>query len=482
MTTNFDVIIIGAGVSGIGMACHLEKEFDNLNYAVLERRKAIGGTWDLFKYPGIRSDSDMLTFGFDFRPWNGHKTLADGPAIKQYLIDTAHEFGVEQKIIYESKVIHANWDSTSKTWNLTVNDLKTGNQLNYTCNFLIAASGYYNYDSGYLPKFNGYENFKGDLIHPQHWPKDLNYDGKKVVVIGSGATAITIVPTMAKKTAHITMLQRSPTYIYSVPSVDKLATKLRRFLGEKTAYKIIRYRNVLLQQVIFKLSKKFPSRIQKFLIAKIEKQLGEDFDMKHFKPNYNPWDQRLAAIPDNDLFKAIKKGTASIVTDHIKTFTENGILLQSGKHLNADIIITATGLKLQVLGGMKLHIDHKPHQLHQKMTYKSILAQDTPNFAYLFGYTNASWTLKINIAANYLARLIKEMRQRKYRAVIPRTSQLSNPEESVLDSLNSGYVKRGSKELPRQGQKFPWRVLHNYKKDKKILKKPIKDKYLEWIS
>lgn len=481
MNTNFDVIIIGAGVSGIGMACHLEKEFDNLNYAVLERRKAIGGTWDLFNYPGIRSDSDMLTFGFDFRPWNGDKTLADGPSIKQYLIDTATEFNVDKKIIFETKVTRANWNSKNNIWEITVDDLATGNTQTFTCNFLIAASGYYNHDNGYLPKFKGYETFKGTIVHPQHWPKDLNYENKKVVVIGSGATAITIVPSMANKTSHITMLQRSPTYIYSVPSVDKLAVKLRSFLSEKTVYKIARYRNVFLQQTIFKLSKKYPERIQKFLLSKIQRQLGDNYDMKHFTPNYNPWDQRLAAVPDNDLFKAIRNGKASVVTDHIEYFTEKGIKLKSGDHLDADIIITATGLQLQVLGGMKLHFDNEPHQLNQKMTYKSVLAQDTPNFAYLFGYTNASWTLKINIAASYVARLIKEMRNRNSSTIIPRTSDESNLDESVLDSLNSGYVKRGSNALPRQGKNLPWRVLHNYKEDKKILKKPIEDQYLEWI-
>ena len=481
MVKNFDVIIIGAGVSGIGMACQLEREIENANYAVLERRSAIGGTWDLFNYPGIRSDSDMLTFGFDFRPWNGDKILADGPSIKQYLIDTAKEYNVDEKIIYESKVTTAKWSTEDAVWEISVDNLKTVEKIVYTCNFLIAASGYYNHDSGYLPEFKGYDSFKGTLVHPQHWPKDLNYDGKKVVVIGSGATAITIVPSMADKTSHITMLQRSPTYVYSVPSVDKLAVRLRTFLSEKTVYKIARSRNVLLQRLIFKLSKKYPKRIQKFLISKIKKQLGPDYDMQHFTPNYNPWDQRLAAVPDNDLFEAIKSGKASVVTDHINSFTEKGILLKSGKHLDADIIITATGLKLQVLGGMELHVDGNPFQLNKKMTYKSVLAQDTPNFAYLFGYTNASWTLKINIAGNYVARLLNELKARNARIVIPRTSSTSNPEESVLDSLNSGYVKRGSKLLPRQGKQLPWRVLHDYKQDKKILQKPIEDQSLEWI-
>ena len=479
-TKNFDVIIIGAGVSGIGMACRLENEFENLNYAILERRSEIGGTWDLFNYPGIRSDSDMLTFGFDFRPWNGDKTLADGPSIKQYLVDTANEYHVSDKIIFNSKVTSANWNSKEAAWNITVIDEKNTKEILYTCNFLIAASGYYNHDKGYLPKFKGTDVFKGEIIHPQHWPKDLNYSNKKVVVIGSGATAITIVPSMADKTSHITMLQRSPTYIYSIPSVDKLSVKLRKFFSERTVYKIARYRNVLLQQTIFKLSKKYPKRIQKFLISKIQRQLGKDFDIKHFTPNYNPWDQRLAAVPDNDLFKAIRKGKASVVTDHIDSFTENGIQLQSGKHLDADIIITATGLNLQVLGGMQLSIDNEIHPLHKKMTYKSVLVQDTPNFAYLFGYTNASWTLKINVATNYLIKLLKEKQQRSAKSVQPKTNDESNFEESILDSLNSGYVKRGGNLLPRQGKKYPWRVLHNYKMDKKILKKPIEDSSLEW--
>ncbi|MFY7669753.1 flavin-containing monooxygenase [Tenacibaculum sp. MEBiC06402] len=338
----------------------------------------------------------------------------------------------------------------------------------------------HNHDEGYLPEFKGTELFKGPIIHPQHWPKDLNYENKKVVVIGSGATAITIVPSMADKTSHITMLQRSPTYIYSIPSVDKLSKVLRKILSEKTVYKIARFRNVFLQQIIFKLSKKYPKRIQKFLISKIQKQLGKEYDIKHFTPNYDPWDQRLAAVPDNDLFEVIKKGKASVVTDHIDSFTENGILLKSGEHLDADIIITATGLKLQVLGGMELHVDNEKHFLNEKMTYKSVLVQDTPNFAYLFGYTNASWTLKINVATNYLIKLLQEKRNRNAKAVIPKTADLSNSEESVLDSLNSGYVKRGGHLLPRQGKSYPWRVLHNYKMDKRVLKKPIEDTSLNW--
>lgn len=479
-TKNFEVIIIGAGVSGIGMACRLEKEIKNTDYAILERRSDIGGTWDLFNYPGIRSDSDMLTFGYDFRPWNGDKTLADGPSIKQYLIDTAEEYKVKDKIRFNSKVTSANWDSKEAKWNITVLNEKTKEPVFYKCNFLIAASGYYNHDEGYLPEFKGKELFKGQTIHPQHWPENFNYDGKKVVVIGSGATAITIVPSMANKTAHITMLQRSPTYIYSIPSVDKLSMKLRRILSEKTVYKIARYRNVLLQQIIFRLSKKYPKRIQKFLISKIQKQLGKNYDIKHFTPNYNPWDQRLAAVPDNDLFKVIKAGKASVVTDEIVSFTEEGIQLKSGNHLKADIIITATGLKLQVLGGMDIYIDNEKHYLNEKMTYKSVLVQDTPNFAYLFGYTNASWTLKINVATNYLIKLLKEMKNKGAKTVIPRTDDSSNTTESILDSLNSGYVKRDSYLLPRQGKKYPWRVLHNYKMDKKVLKKPIEDKSLEW--
>lgn len=482
MTKIFDVIIIGAGVSGIGMACHLEKELGDVNYAVLERRAAIGGTWDLFKYPGIRSDSDMLTFGFDFRPWNGNKTLADGPSIKQYLIDTAKVYNVDQKIKYQSKVISADWNSENATWTIVVLNEETNEKITYSCNFLIAASGYYNHDKGYLPKFKGYEDFKGKIVHPQHWPKDLNYQDKEVVVIGSGATAITIVPAMANTTKHITMLQRSPTYIYSVPSTDKLALKLRKFLSEKTVYKIARYRNVSLQQFIFKLSRRYPKKIQNFLISKIKKQLGDDYDMTHFTPHYNPWDQRLAAVPDGDLFKTIKSGKASVVTDHIDTFTENGILLKSGKHLNADIIITATGLNLQVLGGMELSLDGKKHELNKQMTYKSVLAQNTPNFAYLFGYTNASWTLKINIAANYITRLLKEKKKRNAKTVIPKTTNISNVDESVLDSLTAGYVKRGGSTLPRQGEKLPWRVLNDYKKDKKMLNENINDKALDWIT
>lgn len=481
MVHNFDVIIVGAGVSGVGMACHLEKALPNINYTVLERRNAIGGTWDLFNYPGIRSDSDMLTFGFDFRPWNGDKTLADGPSIKQYLIDTAKEFKVDQKIKYQSKVLTANWNSNEKKWTLEVINETTKETQVYKCNFLIAASGYYNHDKGYLPEFKNYDSFKGTVIHPQSWPKEFPYTNKKVVVIGSGATAITIVPSMATEASHVTMLQRSPTYIYSVPSKDKLAIQLRKFLSEKTVYKIARTRNIFLQKMLYKMSRKYPEKVRNFLLSKVQKQVGDQVDMKHFSPSYNPWDQRLAAVPSGDLFKAIRKGKASIVTDHIDKFTETGILLKSGTHLDTDIIVTATGLNLQVLGGIQLSIDGKKQAISEKMTYKSVLAQDTPNFAYLFGYTNSSWTLKINIAANYITRLLKELQKRNASVVIPKTNEANNTNESVLDSLNSGYIKRGQSVLPRQGSKLPWRVLHDYSKDKKMLNAPIQDKALEWI-
>ncbi|MRI34174.1 FAD-containing monooxygenase EthA [Endozoicomonas sp. OPT23] len=480
MSEVLDVLIIGAGISGVGMACRLKNQCPDLSFQILERRESLGGTWDLFKYPGVRSDSDMLTFGFDFNPWNGADVLASGSSIKQYISETAHKFQIENQITYGIKVIQANWSTIDSCWTVTAFNERTGQQCLYKSRFMVSASGYYNFDQGYLPDWQDIHKFKGQVIHPQHWPDRAQYKDKKVVVIGSGATAVTLIPSMADDTSHITMLQRSPSYVYSLPSRDQIAITLKQLLPEKWVYRLARARNIHLQRFVYKVSRQFPGLTRRFFLNKVRKQLTHIDSMQHFTPNYNPWDQRVAAVPDSDLFKAVNEGKASVVTDEIKNFNAHGIALKSGKQLDADIIIAATGLKLQAIGGMKLSIDGKPYDITKKMTYKAVLLQDLPNAAMLFGYTNSSWTLKIDLATDYVCRLLNEMTIRKAGSVIPTADDGQASSESVLDSLTAGYVKRGSATLPRQGKDFPWKVTHDYKKDKKILKQPISDSHLEW--
>lgn len=480
--THFDVIIVGAGISGIGMACHLSEQCPNKSFAILERRQAIGGTWDLFRYPGIRSDSDMMSFGFKFRPWTDSRILADGASIKQYVNDTAKAFGIDKKIHFGLKITHANFSSQDKLWYIHALNEATGDTATYTCQTFVSATGYYNYDKGHLPNFAGVEDFKGQIIHPQHWPEDLDYRNKKVVVIGSGATAVTLIPAMADKTAHITMLQRSPSYVYTLPDFDKVVEALKGKVPDKLLYKVFRRRNIFVQRSIFKLSRRFPKAMKLALLTSVQKQLGKDFDMSHFTPRYMPWDERLCAVPDGDLFTNIREGKASVVTDHIDRFTASGILLKSGKTLEADIIVTATGLELQMLGGIDLHIDDQPINVGEKLTYKGVLIQDVPNFAYLFGYTNISWTLKIDMAADYVCRLINEMDSRHARTV----TALADPNEctadSIVGSLSSGYVKRGDDVMPRQGKQGAWFVTHHYEKDCEIFGEPLDDKALNWAA
>ncbi len=360
METNFDVLIIGAGLSGISMACQLKTQCPGQRVALLERRKAIGGTWDLFRYPGVRSDSDMFTFGYAFRPWNELKVLADGESIRSYVEDTAREYGIHKDIHFGIKTTQASWSSDHKRWTISAIDESSGEPCTFTCNFLVNCTGYYNHDQGHLPSFPGVERFKGQCIHPQHWPKELDYHGKRVVVIGSGATAVTLLPSMAQDTAHITMLQRSPSYVFSLPSHDKISEVLQRFLPDRWVYGLARRRNLLLARMIYKLSRRWPKQVRALLLAGVKKHVGEGFDMSHFSPHYKPWDERLCAVPDADLFKVLREGKASIVTDHIDTFTETGIRLKSGKELQADIVVAATGLQLQSLGGMALRVDGQP--------------------------------------------------------------------------------------------------------------------------
>lgn len=477
---HYDILIIGAGLSGIGAACHLTEKCPNKSYAILERRNALGGTWDLFRYPGVRSDSDMYTLGYHFNPWTEPKVLADGPAIKNYIRETAAKFNILDKIQYGLKIIKASWSSAASQWTLTAEHEATGEQRQFTCNFLEMCTGYYNYDTGYMPDFPGIKNFKGQVIHPQHWPEDLDYSGKRVVVIGSGATAVTVVPAMTDKAAHVTMLQRSPSYVISLPAIDKLAIWTQKILPKKWAYWLTRLRNLAIQKWLYNSSKKHPERMRRFFLSGVRKQMGPDYDMTHFKPNYNPWDERVCAVPDADLFHAIKSGKASVATDHIETFTETGIQLRSGASLDADIVITATGLDLQLMGGMAVDIDGQTRDTHDIMTYKAVLIQDVPNAAILFGYTNAPWTLKADIAAAYVCRLLNHMDKTGHKVVTPRDEEGCAIEDvSVLDAMKSGYVKRAAPTLPRQGNKMPWQVLNDYKRDKQAMfKEPLEDEYL----
>ena len=478
---HYDVLIVGAGISGIGMACHLQTECPDKSYAILERREAIGGTWDLFRYPGIRSDSDMFSFGFGFRPWKQPKVLADGPSIREYVTETAREYNVVDKIQFGLKITAAEWSSDQARWTLTAEDEASGTTRHFTCDFLNLCTGYYRYDAGHMPDFPGMDDFKGELIHPQHWPEDMDYAGKKVVVIGSGATAMTLIPAMAGKTGHITMLQRSPSYIISLPTFDNVSQLMQRFLPEDLVFNLARQRNIVLQRLQYKASRKYPKAMRKLLLWGVRRQLGDAVDMHHFSPSYNPWDERLCAVPSGDLFKVLRSGEASVVTDHIETFTADGIKLKSGKTLEADIIISATGLDMQLMGDMDLSVDGKRFAPNEVMTYKGVLVENMPNLAVVFGYTNASWTLKADIAAKYVCRLLNHMDARGHRVAVPRDAEGCAEDSSVMDALNSGYVKRAANRLPRQGSKLPWRVLNHYRRDKTMLvDEPIEDGILQF--
>lgn len=482
MQNHYDVLIIGAGLSGVGTACRLAEEMPEAKVGLIERRKAIGGTWDLFRYPGIRSDSDMFSFGYSFRPWNELKVLADGTAIRNYITDTAREYGIERKVQFGLKTTDASWSSEERQWRVTCLEEETGQTREFTCQYLISCTGYYNYDEGFLPEFPGSERFQGLQIHPQHWPENLDYSGKRVVIIGSGATAVTLVPAMAKDAEHVTMLQRSPSYVFSVPGYDKLSAFLRRFLPERFVYGMARKRNIVMQRLIYKASKAFPGMVRSYLLRGVRKQVGDQVDMRHFTPRYMPWDERICAVPDADLFKVLKQGKASVVTDQIDTFTEKGILLKSGEHLQADIIITATGLKLQTCGGMALKVDGEEKHLNKLMTYKGSMLQDIPNMGFVFGYTNAPWTLKVDLTASFLCRLFNYMKQNQLDVVMPKApeGQLM-ADETVLGSLQSGYIQRAQNLLPRQGRGLPWRVLHSYEDDQKmLLNQSVEDANLEF--
>ena len=465
-----DVLIVGAGISGIGAAYHLQTNCPDRTYAILEGRDAIGGTWDLFRYPGIRSDSDMFTLGFVFKPWEEQKAIADGPSILKYLHETADENNITENIRFNHHVSSAAWSSKDARWTVTVKQSATENPIELTCNFLFLCGGYYKYEAGYTPDFDGIERFQGEVIHPQQWTDDIDYKDKHVVIIGSGATAVTLVPEMATEAAHVTMLQRSPTYMLSRPAEDAFANWLRKVLPVKLAYAIIRWRNVLLTMYIFNRSKKKPAQIKKYLINQVSKKLGTDYDVDtHFTPHYGPWDQRLCLVPDDDFFNALNNNSASIVTDHIDTFTEKGIKLKSGEVLEADMVVTATGLALEVLNGIAVSVDGKAIDPAELFMYKGMMYNDVPNLATSFGYTNASWTLRSDLTCTYVCRLLNHMNQTATRQCTPR---LNDPtmKETTWFNLSSGYVQRAADKLPKQGDKNPWMAPQNYLLDIKNLK------------
>ncbi|MHB1533264.1 MAG: flavin-containing monooxygenase [Acidimicrobiales bacterium] len=467
---HLDVLIVGAGLSGIGAGYYLQRECPWASYAILEARGAIGGTWDLFRYPGLRSDSDMFTLGYSFRPWDGDKAIAGGDSILRYIKDTAAETGVERRIRFHHRVVAAEWSTPDARWRVTAERSDTGERVELTCGFVFSCSGYYRYDRGYLPDFAGMERFEGPIVAPQAWPEDLDYAGKRVVVIGSGATAVTLIPALAKTAAHVTMLQRSPTYITALPAKDPLANLMRRALPKRYSGPAIRWYKALSTQASYELSQRRPKLVKAILRKQLQLLLPAGYDIDtHFTPRYNPWDQRLCVVPNGDLFKTIKAGTASVVTDHIDTFTEKGLRLRSGGELEADIIVTATGLDLLFLGGAELSVDGEAVELPAKLTYKGMMLEGVPNFAIAIGYTNASWTLKCDLTCDYVCRLLNHLRQTGMSQCTPVNRDASVTAAPLL-GLTSGYVQRSAHRFPKQGSKFPWQVHQNYLRDYRALK------------
>jgi cation diffusion facilitator CzcD-associated flavoprotein CzcO len=474
----FDVVIVGAGLSGIGAACHLQQQCPGKSYLILEGRDASGGTWDLFRYPGIRSDSDMHTLGYNFKPWKESKAIADGPAILKYIRETAAEHNVNDNIRYGHRVVSASWSSEDACWAISVQKSDGENRV-IRCNLMLMCSGYYNYEHGYLPDFKGRQRFGGQIVHPQFWPEDLDYTSKKVIVIGSGATAMTLIPAMAKDVEHIVMLQRSPTYVISFPDEDIVANVLRAILPEKWAYAITRWKNINFQQFMYGQTRKRPEAVKRVLLRKVRKELGKDYDVeKHFTPAYDPWDQRLCLVPNNDLFLAIRSGKASVATDHVDTFTETGILLESGEELEADIIVTATGLDLLVLGGVEFVVDGEPVDFGNTMTYKGMMSSNVPNLVSTFGYINASWTLRADLIAEWFCRLVNHMDAVGARQCTPTPGDeaANAPRKPYIMNFSSGYIQRVLDQLPKQSDRAPWSNPQNYGGDRKMFRDgPIDD-------
>ncbi len=462
---HLDVLIVGAGLSGVGAAYHLQRRFPGRTYSILEARGAIGGTWDLFRYPGIRSDSDMYTLGYSFRPWEEAKSIADGPSILHYVRDTARRNGIEERVRFDHRVTRAEWSTPDARWTVEAIRGDTGETVSISCRFLFLCCGYYRYDEGYTPDFAGTERFGGEIVHPQKWPQDLDYAGKRVVVIGSGATAVTLVPAMAETAAHVTMLQRSPSYIIALPAEDAIANGLRRRLPSKLAYAIVRWKNVLMTMASFQLSRRRPELMKRFLRKALIPQLPAGYDIDtHFNPRYNPWDQRLCLVPDGDLFKAIRRGRASVVTDQVETFTETGLRLGSGAELEADLIVTATGLNMLALGGLQIAVDGEDVSLPETMSYKGMMLSGVPNLAFAAGYTNASWTLKCDLTCEYVCRLLAHMDAGGFTQCMAVNRDPSVIPQPFID-FSSGYVLRSIDKFPRQGSKAPWRLYQNYARD-----------------
>ena len=475
-----DVLIIGAGLSGIGAASHLEREAPNKSYAILESRGAMGGTWDLFRYPGIRSDSDMHTLGYSFKPWKHDRAIADGPAILDYIRETAREYDVEKHIRYNHRATKISWDSSRALWTVSI-EKQGASAGTISCNFIYSCTGYYRYDKGYTPDFPDIEQFKGQVIHPQLWPEDLDYADKNVVVIGSGATAITVVPEMAKTAKHVTMLQRSPTYVVSRPGRDAFALRMDRWLPSRLAYLVTRWKNVSMQALIYQYSRRRPQKMKEFLLALTRRELSGKVDVDtHFNPKYNPWDQRLCLVPDSDLFRSLRRGTSSVVTDHIQRFTKTGIKLESGDLLKADIVVTATGLELLPMGGMEIEVDGKTMVLPDTLGYRGMMLSDIPNFVLAAGYTNASWTLKCDLTSEYVCRMLNHMDKKGFAYCVPRNRDPAMERVSFLD-LASGYVDRSIDRFPKQGLKSPWKLYQNYLLDILSLRfGAMNDKELEY--
>ena len=462
---NYDVVIVGAGISGIGAAYNIQKSCPTKSFTIFEGRENIGGTWDLFKYPGIRSDSDMHTMGFRFKPWTDPKTIADGPSILEYLNEAADENNLREKIQFKTKVKTAQWDSNSACWRLGIEKDESGVIQDVSCSILYLCGGYYNYDQGYLPEFDGYEDFEGTLVHPQKWPEDLDYENKKVIVIGSGATAVTIVPSMADKVSKITMLQRSPTYYFAAPDEDVIGNFIKRFTTDRLGYFLVRWKNILMQRFMLARLRKYPQKTKEMLIDLVRKQLSDDYDVdKHFTPRYMPWDQRLCFVPNGDMFKAINSGKAEVVTDTIDRFTERGILLDSGNEIEADIIVTATGLNMQLLNGIDISIDNEKLDISERIQYKTMMFSNVPNLIATFGYTTASWTLGADLTSEYACKLINLMDSKGMDYFYPDAGEDVVGQGDFLD-LNSGYIQRVAHKLPKQGSRDPWINTQNYLKD-----------------
>lgn len=474
---HFDVVVVGAGISGIGAGYFLKRDCPSKSYVILEGRDVIGGTWDLFRYPGVRSDSDMHTLGYSFKPWKAEKSIADGPAILEYLHETAKEHGISDKIRFGHMVRHASWSTADSRWTLTVESGGSTKQL--SCNFLFMCSGYYDYAEGYTPELPGIGGFAGQVVHPQKWPENFDYAGRRVVVIGSGATAMTLVPAMARDAGHVVMLQRSPTYVVARPDVDKVASLLRKVLPEKLAYSITRWKNTTMQQLVYGRSRTQPEKVKEVLLKGVRDALGDAVDVDvHFTPTYDPWDQRLCLVPNGDLFESLKNGSASVVTDHIDHIDAGGIVTRSGARIDADIIVTATGLNLVTLGSVVFDVDGEEVDFSQKWSYKGVSYSDVPNLATSFGYINASWTLRADLTCEYVCRLINHMDAVGATQCIPRLRPQDRDmvPKPWIDNFSAGYMQRVMDRFPRQGDREPWINPQNYKKDRKLFRKmPIDD-------